>query len=110
MVRLPGRGGDRGVPLTGEQRWRARTSLEQPGEATYDTRTDTVYLASGSGRVAALDGRDGRVRWETLPRSGGSNGMVAPRVLLYDGALVVTAGDTVFSLDPADPERRPGSG
>jgi outer membrane protein assembly factor BamB len=98
-------------PLTGEQRWRARTSLEQPGEATYDVRTETVYLASGSGRVAALDGRDGQVRWETLPRSGGSSGMVAPRVLLYDGALVVTTGNgTVFSLDPADPERKLGSG
>ncbi|MFI9149177.1 PQQ-binding-like beta-propeller repeat protein [Streptomyces sp. NPDC053367] len=98
-------------PLTGEQRWRTRTSLEQPGAATYDAAADTVYLATGSGRVAALDGRDGTVLWETLPRTGASSGMLGPGVLLYEGALVVATGDgTVFSLDPADPERRPGSG
>jgi outer membrane protein assembly factor BamB len=98
-------------PLTGEQRWRARTSLEQPGEATYDARTGTVYLATVSGRVAALDGTDGQVLWETLPRAGSSGGMMGPEVLLYKGVLTVATGDgTVFSLDPADPERMPDSG
>ncbi|MGC0332472.1 outer membrane protein assembly factor BamB [Streptomyces sp. SAI-170] len=93
-------------PRTGEQEWQARTSLEEPGEPTYDPRTHTLYLASGTGRVAALDGRDGSLLWETLPRPGvTSSGMTGPGVLLYKGALVVATGDgTVFSLDPADPE------
>jgi outer membrane protein assembly factor BamB len=98
---------------SGKQLWQTHTSLERPGRATYDTRTRTRYVASGSGRVAALDGREGTLLWETLPRvtqvwSGGMNG---PAVRLNEGTLVVTAPDgTVFSLDPAHPERKPASG
>ncbi|MFI6015947.1 PQQ-binding-like beta-propeller repeat protein [Streptomyces sp. NPDC051243] len=98
-------------PLTGEQLWQTRTSLEQPGAATYDTRSRTLYVASISGRVAALDGRKGTSLWETLPRTGASGGTVGPRVLLYEGsAIVATSDGTVFALDPADPERKPVSG
>ncbi|MDC0772095.1 protein kinase domain-containing protein [Streptomyces sp. HD] len=98
---------------TGKQLWETSTSLESPGKATYDTRTRTLYMSSDSGRVAALDAREGTLLWETLPRvtrvfSGGTAG---PEVQLNEGALVVTAPDgTVFSLDPAHPERKSASG
>lgn len=98
---------------TGKQLWQTPTSLENPGKPTYDTRTRTLYLASSSGRVAALDGRKGTLLWETLPRVARvwTGGTVGPEVRLNEGALVVTAPDgTVFSLDPAHPERKPVSG
>jgi outer membrane protein assembly factor BamB/predicted Ser/Thr protein kinase len=97
---------------TGKVLWQASTSLEQPGEGVYDPRTDVLYMASSSGRVAALDGRRGTVLWETLPRTEWvTSGMFQPRVLLHGGALVVsTPNGTLFSLDPAHPERKPASG
>lgn len=100
-------------PLTGKQLWQTQTSLEQPGAPTYDTRTRTLYLASISGRVAALDGRGGTSLWETLPRTSvsSSGGLSGPAVLLNEGALVLGAPDgTVFSLDPAHPEDKPVQG
>ncbi|WP_328870800.1 PQQ-binding-like beta-propeller repeat protein [Streptomyces sp. NBC_00287] len=99
-------------PRTGKELWRTQTSLEQPGDATYDARTRTLYLASISGRVAALDARKGTSLWETLPRAGASSGSVTgPRVLLHQGALIVPTPDgTVFNLDPAHPDRKPASG
>lgn len=56
-------------PHTGELLWRTRTSLERPGEPGYDAVTGTVYLASDTGRVAALDRLKGTLLWETLPRA-----------------------------------------
>ncbi|MDO0915561.1 serine/threonine-protein kinase [Streptomyces sp. DT2A-34] len=97
---------------TGKVLWRAHTSLEQPGEARYDARADVVYLASASGRVAALDGHKGTVLWETLPHSTSvTPGTYAPKVMFHDGALVVSIPNgTLFTLDPAHPERQPVSG
>ncbi|NUP15323.1 MAG: protein kinase [Streptomyces sp.] len=98
---------------TGKQLWQTSTSLENPSRPTYDTRTRTLYLASNSGRVAALDARKGTLLWETLPRVARvwSGGTVGPEVRLNEGALVVTTPDgTVFSLDPAHPERKSAAG
>ncbi|KOG39149.1 serine/threonine-protein kinase [Streptomyces resistomycificus] len=97
---------------TGKQLWQTPTSLEQPGRATYDPRTRAVYLASASGRVGALDARRGTVLWETLPRAQRvDSGWNVIKVRLYGGALVVATPDgTVFTLDPAHPERKPVSG
>ncbi|WP_033325439.1 protein kinase domain-containing protein [Streptomyces yerevanensis] len=98
---------------TGKPLRQTSTSLELPSLPTYDPRTRAVYLASASGRVAALDAREGTLLWETLPRAEKvSSGLVVePEVLLQEGALVVTIPDgTVFSLDPAHPERKSVSG
>ncbi|MCX4701433.1 protein kinase [Streptomyces sp. NBC_01373] len=97
---------------TGKELWKTSTSLEQPGEARYDPRAGALYMASASGRVAALDGRRGTVLWETLPRTKAEvSGLYQPEVLLHEGALVVfTPNGTVFSLDPAHPERKPAAG
>ncbi|MGW0330543.1 serine/threonine-protein kinase [Streptomyces sp. NPDC003011] len=99
-------------PRTGKPLWQTRTSLEQPGEVQYDPRTRALYLASDSGRVAALD-RAGKLLWETLPRveRPSAYGWVDRSLLLQDGALVVVTPDgTLFSLDPGHPERKPASG
>jgi outer membrane protein assembly factor BamB len=97
---------------TGQPLWQTPTSLEQPSEATYDPRTRAVYLASASGRVGALDAKKGTLLWDTLPRAQSNDTeWGAGRVRLLEGALVATTpGGTVFSLDPAHPERTPRSG
>ncbi|MEU0214280.1 PQQ-binding-like beta-propeller repeat protein [Streptomyces sp. NPDC006265] len=97
---------------TGRPLWQTPTSLEQPGEATYDPRTRAVYLASASGRVGALDAKRGTLLWETQPRAqSNATDWGATPVRLLAGALVATTpGGSVFSLDPAHPERKPRSG
>jgi outer membrane protein assembly factor BamB len=71
-----------------------------------------VYLASASGRVGALDAKKGTLLWETLPRAERNDtDWGAAKVRFAEGALVAAAPDgTVFSLDPAHPERTPHSG
>ncbi|MEU3886856.1 protein kinase [Streptomyces sp. NPDC029041] len=97
---------------TGKPLWQTPTSLEQPGEATYDPRTRAVYLASASGRVGALDTKKGTLLWETQPRAqSNATDWGATPVRLLEGALVATTpGGSIFTLDPAHPERKPRSG
>ncbi|QYX80677.1 protein kinase domain-containing protein [Streptomyces akebiae] len=99
-------------PHTGEPLWRTRTSLERPGEPGYDASTGTLYLASDTGRVAALDRLKGTLLWETLPRATPTWSVQGePRVLPHTGTLAVAVPDgTLFSLDPAHPHREPVSG
>ncbi|MEU9448178.1 PQQ-binding-like beta-propeller repeat protein [Streptomyces sp. NPDC048277] len=100
-------------PLTGKELWSTRTSVENSGSPTYDSRTHTLYLASPSGRVAALDTREGTLLWQTNPRvQGASTGDSAdPEALLDGGALAVLTPDgTLFSIDPAHPDRTSASG
>uniref|UniRef100_UPI0015F049FD outer membrane protein assembly factor BamB family protein n=1 Tax=Streptomyces shenzhenensis TaxID=943815 RepID=UPI0015F049FD len=100
-------------PLTGRELWHTRTSVENSGSPTYDSRTHTLYLASPSGRVAAVDTREGTLLWESSPRVGtASTGDASdPEALLYAGVVTVMTPDgTLFSLDPAHPERKSGSG
>ncbi|WP_037669014.1 PQQ-binding-like beta-propeller repeat protein [Streptomyces griseus] len=70
-----------------------------------------MYVSSPGGRVAALDAREGTLLWESSSRADQVVGMpYASRVFLDEGALVVLNPDgTVFSLDPAHPERKPAS-
>ncbi|MCT9077839.1 serine/threonine-protein kinase [Streptomyces fulvoviolaceus] len=94
-------------PLTGKQLWQTRTSVEESGQPTYDPTTHTLYLASISGRVAALDSRKGTLLRETGAQADqlASGATIKSKVSLYGGAVVVNTPDgTVFSLDPAHPE------
>ncbi|MEU8649028.1 PQQ-binding-like beta-propeller repeat protein [Streptomyces sp. NPDC048737] len=98
-------------PETGERLWQTATTLEQPGSPMADGRGDTVYTASASGRVAALDVGDGTLLWESAPRAGRiDGGFGRSEMFLDEGALVVSTPDgTLFTLDPAHPQRRPAS-
>ncbi|MFF7048997.1 PQQ-binding-like beta-propeller repeat protein [Streptomyces griseorubiginosus] len=98
-------------PLTGKELWQTRTGAEGSGRPTYDARTRTVYIVSISGRVAALDARKGRLLWETgaYAEQLASGEVTKSAVQPYGGALIASTPDgTVFSLDPAHPERNPG--
>lgn len=99
-------------PLTGRALWRTATTLEQPGAAVADGG-QSVFVASPSGRVAALDARKGTLLWESYPRADrvGMYGGAIQGPLFEDGSLVGWSPDgTLFTLDPAHPERRSVSG
>ena len=98
-------------PVTGKRLWWTATTLEQPGAPVADGRR-SVFVVSASGRVAALDARKGTPLWESTPRAGRVDSLGGlPGLLLHRGALVVPSPDgTLFTLDPAHPERKPVSG
>ncbi|MEV5727828.1 protein kinase [Streptomyces pharetrae] len=100
-------------PTTGKQLWETATTLEQPGRAVLDQRGRTMFLASLSGRVAALDARKGSLLWETRPRSArvSANGWAQPEVVPHEGGLIVVTPDgTLFTVDPGHPDRKPAVG
>ncbi|MEU0672696.1 PQQ-binding-like beta-propeller repeat protein [Streptomyces sp. NPDC006172] len=99
-------------PETGERLWRTATTVDQPDRPVVDGRGETVYTASASGRVAALDIGDGTLLWESFPRAervgdgNGYSGNDSANIYFDQGALVVSTPDgTLFSLDPANPRR-----
>ncbi|MFK0279264.1 PQQ-binding-like beta-propeller repeat protein [Streptomyces sp. NPDC090499] len=99
-------------PTTGARLWESHTTLESPGQASVDAAGRTVYMAGMSGRVVALDAAEGTVLWESAARAEvlGNSGLL-PTVWFNRGALVLSTSDgTVFTLDPAHPERKPVSG
>ncbi|WP_345667913.1 outer membrane protein assembly factor BamB family protein, partial [Streptomyces similanensis] len=98
-------------PGTGARRWQTHTTLETPGQASVDGGGRTVYLAGGSGRVAALDTARGTLLWESSARAEVLNTGLLPTVWFDKGALVLAASDgTLFTLDPAHPGRKPVTG
>ncbi|MEU9341208.1 PQQ-binding-like beta-propeller repeat protein [Streptomyces sp. NPDC048278] len=94
-------------PTTGARLWESHTTLESPGQASVDAKGRTVYMAGMSGRVVALDVAEGTVLWESTARAEvlGNSGLL-PTVWFNRGALVLSTSDgTLFTLDPAHPER-----
>ncbi|PSK88083.1 putative pyrroloquinoline-quinone binding quinoprotein [Murinocardiopsis flavida] len=97
---------------SGAQRWLARGPYEQPSAPDVSTRRNEVYFADGQGRLVALDRRTGSERWRTgaRARDGGTDTgeMEAPSSVRRAGdVLVVSAGNTVFSVSPEDPDAAP---
>ncbi|WP_263167591.1 PQQ-like beta-propeller repeat protein [Streptomyces sp. SCSIO ZS0520] len=98
---------------TGEQRWQRRTSMTYPSEPVVSARRGEVYLADSAGRLLALGREDGEERWRTRePRA--KDGGTTPREMdavssltLARDVLVVSTGNTVFSVSPDSPETRP---
>lgn len=97
----------------GEERWKARTSLEHTSEPTVSLRRDEVYLADPAGRLVAFDRRGGERLWETgraRAEDGGTDPGemdAASSVTLVRDVLVVSTGNTVFSVSPEDPDAEP---
>jgi outer membrane protein assembly factor BamB len=87
-------------PQTGKLRWESRSTVEQPSPPT--ASATHVYPASPTGRLAAIDARDGKVE-ATLPSrdDGISDGAAtAPAPVLVGDALYVPYGvRSVYTVD-----------
>ncbi|MCQ9134294.1 protein kinase domain-containing protein [Streptomyces hilarionis] len=93
---------------TGARLWETSTTLQQPGTPVGDGRGRAVFAASASGRVAAVDVRTGALLWESSARAGRVEafGVSLARVFLDEGSLIVLTPDgTVFTVNPAHPDR-----
>ncbi|MFF5531680.1 PQQ-binding-like beta-propeller repeat protein [Streptomyces cinerochromogenes] len=90
-------------PLTGRERWQSNSTVEQPGPpAASATR---LYLASPTGRLAALDLRTGRVTGTLPGRDDGdsSSGTTTAAPVLSGDVLYVPYGmRAVYSVDVRD--------
>ncbi|WP_330350044.1 protein kinase domain-containing protein [Streptomyces sp. NBC_00582] len=101
------------APGTGERLWSTATTLQQPGEPVADGQGRTAFVASASGRVAALDIAAGGLLWESPARADhvGGMGYQSAAVFLDEGAVTVLSPDgTLFTLDPDHPDQKPVSG
>jgi outer membrane protein assembly factor BamB len=99
-------------PRTGKELWRTQTTLERPGAPVLGKAGGTVFAASLSGRVVALDADDGTTLWETGPRArqASDDGWSRAEVFFHKGAVIVETPDgTLFSIDPAHPDKKPAS-
>ncbi|QTD98542.1 protein kinase domain-containing protein [Streptomyces cyanogenus] len=88
-------------PLTGRELWQSNSTVEQPGPPT--ASAGRLYLASPTGRLAALDLRTGKVTGALPGRDDGDNsgsGLTASAPVLSGDALYVPYGmRAVYSAD-----------
>ncbi|MFF9620720.1 protein kinase [Streptomyces griseosporeus] len=98
-------------PDTGKELWHTDTTLEQPGHPAVDRWSRTLYVASPTGRLAALDATRGTRLWESYPRAPQSGSGDWSELFAVEGAVVVLTPDgTVLGVNPAHPEAKPASG
>ncbi|QWB25599.1 MULTISPECIES: serine/threonine-protein kinase [Streptomyces] len=85
-------GGIRAVsPRTGRTLWESNSTVEKPGPPT--ASATHVYVASPSGRLAALDASSGEV---DATRDGRDDGGRADSMLAPSGAPLVLVGDALY--------------
>ncbi|MGI5425820.1 PQQ-binding-like beta-propeller repeat protein [Streptomyces sp. CA-179760] len=85
-------GGVRAVsPSTGRTLWESNSTVEKPGPPT--ASATHVYLASPSGRLAALDTSSGAV---DATRDGRDDGGRTDSMLVTSGAPLVLVGDALY--------------
>ncbi|GGW18286.1 serine/threonine protein kinase [Streptomyces capoamus] len=90
-------------PLTGRERWQSNSTVEQPGPPT--ASATRLYLASPTGRLAALDLRTGQVTGTLPGRDDGDNSgseTAAAPVLSGDALYVPYGTRAVYSVDVHD--------
>nr|WP_272902830.1 PQQ-binding-like beta-propeller repeat protein [Streptomyces sp. BA2] len=91
-------------PRSGRQTWARNSTVEMPGPPL--ASDSHVYLASPSGRLAALDRNTGAIGW-TRPGRGASAAMTdepgAPLTLVGDALYVPYGMRSVFSIDVRNP-------
>jgi outer membrane protein assembly factor BamB len=91
-------------PLTGEQRWENNSTVEHPGPPTVSG--DRMYVASSTGRMAALNLRTGAVEASRPGRDDatGSDFIAtgSPLVLVDDALYVPYGPRSVYTVDVND--------
>ena len=95
----------------GARLWQKGTQVENLSAPVLSTTYDRLYFANRYGRLLALDGRTGAVRWTTekLDDAGTSTEDRIPSLVLVKDAIVAVAGDTAFSVRPDRPVAEPAS-
>lgn len=89
------------APHTGGQLWQSNSTVEEPGPPT--ASATRLYLASPSGRLAALDLRTGRVEATVPGRDDGGGADFtsagAPLVLIGDALYIPYGIRSVYTVD-----------
>ncbi|MDX2603822.1 serine/threonine-protein kinase [Streptomyces caniscabiei] len=85
--------------------WERTTDMENLSAPVVSAARDEIYFANRFGRLLALDSRTGAEVWRTdaLDDPGDIATETPPRVLLVDDAIVATAGNMAFSVNPDEP-------
>lgn len=99
--------------LTGERRWVSDTRFEYASQPAVSAARGEVYVADPAGRLAAFDQETGEEKWRTeeaRAEDGGTNPdemdpVSAVRVVR--DLLVVSTGNTVFTVSPDEPDAEP---
>ncbi|MFF9037636.1 serine/threonine-protein kinase [Streptomyces sp. NPDC014892] len=90
---------------SGKVLWERTTDMENLSAPVVSAARDEIYFANRFGRLLALDSRTGAEVWRTdaLDDPGDIATETPPRVLLVDDAIVATAGNMAFSVNPDEP-------
>lgn len=97
-------------PGSGERLWKAHSPYDRNSVPVVSPERGEVYACDTRGRLLVRDLKDGKElrRAETARTKGSPGGpLELPSLRLTDGALVVSAGNTVFSVDPKDLDAEP---
>jgi outer membrane protein assembly factor BamB len=93
----------------GEEQWRVPASLMYSTDAAPVIAGDTIYVASGTGDLLAIDADDGEVRWSRLLTDDHHSFGYAVRgtpALAGDTVVVATEHDVIWALDAATGDGR----
>lgn len=98
---------------TGKERWTRKLPFDYPSRPAVNTERDEVYFTDPSGRLVAYDRMTGEKLWQTdeaRAEDGGTDpGQFGARgsVAVVEDVLVVSVGNTTFSVSPDAPEAEP---
>ncbi|MDT0566971.1 serine/threonine-protein kinase [Streptomyces sp. DSM 3412] len=92
---------------SGKVLWERTTDMENLSAPVVSADRDEIYFANRFGRLLALDSRTGAEVWRTdaLDDPGDIATDTPPGVLLVDDAIVATAGNMAFSVNPDEPTK-----
>ncbi|WNZ07426.1 serine/threonine-protein kinase [Streptomyces sp. 11x1] len=90
---------------SGKVLWELTTDMENLSAPVVSAARDEIYFANRFGRLLALERGTGAELWRTdaLDDPGDIATQTPPRVLLVDDAIVATAGNMAFSVNPDEP-------
>ncbi|WP_215454244.1 serine/threonine-protein kinase [Streptomyces sp. ATCC 21386] len=90
---------------SGKTLWERTTDMENLSAPVVSAARDEIYFANRFGRLLALERGKGAELWRTdaLDDPGDIATQTPPRVLLVDDAIVATAGNMAFSVNPDRP-------
>ena len=89
---------------SGQARWNFATS--GPVRATPVYRAGTLYVASGDGRLYALDATNGQQRWAHSIDESKVDQLLSDPIVTEDAIYLAAMSGKVVALDPANGNQR----